>query len=171
MTSHQTLLFIDFEASSLAEHSWPIEIGLAHLTDDLEVVSEAKLNRPHPTWPENAWSPQSAAVHGVPRDTLNIADPAADVARWTLGQIRNRHLVSDAPPFDRHWLARLLETVSDYPVPAIIDFDALAFTTFTGLALDKVYEILARTHVPHRAAKDAARLAKAWRAGVKITGK
>lgn len=64
-------IFIDFEASSLSEQSWPIEVGLARL-EGKRVVIESKLIRPRPDWSEFDWNEKSAAVHGIPRSDLEV---------------------------------------------------------------------------------------------------
>ncbi len=55
---------LDFEASSLSQKSWPIEIGLAWL-DGGEVQTWSTLIRPEQDWNLSDWAPQSAAVHGI----------------------------------------------------------------------------------------------------------
>jgi DNA polymerase III epsilon subunit-like protein len=66
---------IDIEASSLATNSSPIEIGVAWISD-MEIKVRASLIRPRPAWSQSAWSPQSAAIHGVPRAALEAAPDA-----------------------------------------------------------------------------------------------
>lgn len=102
-------IFIDFEASSLSITSWPIEVGIAK-ADDGQVVVESKLIRPVRGWSEDDWSPESEAVHGIPRSALDDAEPAADVAKWLLKKLNGQVVVSDAPEFDQMWLDRLLQT-------------------------------------------------------------
>jgi len=72
-------IFNDFEASSLGEDSWPVEIGVAWLDGDAIMV-RSSLIRPHPDWPESAWSPESARIHAIARDALEAAPMAETVA-------------------------------------------------------------------------------------------
>lgn len=72
-------IFNDFEASSLGEDSWPVEIGVAWLDGDAIMV-RSSLIRPHPDWPESAWSPESARIHAIARDAPEAAPMAETVA-------------------------------------------------------------------------------------------
>lgn len=159
------LLFIDFEASSLDQDSWPIEIGFAWLESD-EIRSIGKLIRPEPTWPQSTWSRASAAIHKIPRAALNDADPAADVAHWAIDLIGDQTLVSDAPAFDQYWLDRLLETAPGLPRPEIVDFDAVAGYRFRFPAIARVFARLDNSPTKHRAEADARKLAEAWQVGL-----
>ncbi|WP_124110809.1 exonuclease domain-containing protein [Palleronia sp. THAF1] len=171
------IIFIDFEASSLAPNSWPIEIGLSWIEPDGSITSVGKLIRPAPTWPETAWSDKSAAVHRIPRSDLDGAEPAETVARWAVEAIGDAQLIADAPRFDQHWLDRLLTTMEDAPKLQIEDFHQVAWTAFTddgnpiSAALDAVYEKRERRRTSHRAAKDAADLAHSWRSGLHVLGR
>ncbi|QPH55658.1 hypothetical protein [Pontivivens ytuae] len=164
------LLFIDFEASSLSDRSWPIEIGFAWIGVDEAVHSTGRLIRPDPSWDEADWSPASAAVHGIPRPALAIAMPAAEVADWAREMIGEAVLLSDAPTFDQRWLDRLLAAGGISEGPKIHDLDAAAADTFSARSLDEegailaFYKALDRTPHPHRAEADARGLAEAWAA-------
>lgn len=50
------ITFLDFEASSLAPDSWPIEVGLSWIDHNLQVQTYHSLIQPVPEWPEHAWS-------------------------------------------------------------------------------------------------------------------
>lgn len=96
--------FIDFEASSLAPDSYPIEVAWsdgdgrfeAHLIDPSSV----------PAWID--WSDAAQAVHGIRRDTLLVEgrDPG-----WVCDRLSadagGQTLYSDAAEFDRAWLLEL----------------------------------------------------------------
>ena len=109
------VIFIDFEASSLSQSSWPIEAGIARIEPDGRIVAEARLIRPHADWPEDDWSAVSAHVHNIPRAALDAAEPAEAVARWLIYRIGRTTPVSDAPEFDQRWLDRLTATVGGAP--------------------------------------------------------
>ncbi len=161
-------VFIDFEASSLSQFSWPIEVGIAWL-EGKRVVSESKLIHPRPEWPEDDWNPVSEEVHGIPRADLDGANSADDVVSWLLEAIAGRTLVSDAPEFDQRWLDRLLGG----PGPQIDDFDRVLWMAFSHEdgtiapgRLNKAYKNRLTRQTIHRAGDDAAGLCYAWRAGL-----
>ena len=157
-------VFVDFEASGLAPDNWPIEAGVA-FTDGGEVRSAARLIRPHEEWPMSAWSAESALVHGISLAALERADPAPEVARWLTARIEGRAVVSDSPPHDGRWMARLLATAPGLVMPRVHDFDVLVAARCTLEQAKRVYGVLDREPTPHRADADAARLARAWLAG------
>lgn len=160
-----SLLFLDFEASSLAADSWPVEIGLSSVS--LEGVETwASLIRPRPTWSMDAWNPHSALIHGIPRTELDAAPSADEVATMALSRMEGKILVSDAPEFEVRWLHRLLEGRVVEGIK-IADFDHIAARRFESRTLDWVYEGLERRRAPHRAGPDSARLAGAWHDGLR----
>lgn len=153
---------LDFEASSLSENSWPIEVGLSWLEGG-EVRTWSRLIRPASEWNLADWSPNSAVVHGIPLEDLEDAPDACKVTKELLTQLGGRRLVSDAPEFETRWLSRLVKAVPLGATPAIKDYHQVSFANFSGLALDMLYEALERRPAPHRAGPDSARLANAWR--------
>lgn len=163
---NQKIAFLDFEASSLSNVSWPIEIGLSWI-ESAAIRTWSSLIRPHATWDPNDWSPQSAKVHRIPCATVSQAPEANDVLTQLLTISTNTTVISDAPKFDQRLLDRLMGLQMDLPLTAIEDFHHAAFSTFDGYALDIVYETLERRRAPHRAGPDSARLAHAWHAGLR----
>lgn len=166
-------VFIDFEASSLAPKSWPIEVGIAWV-DNGRVVAEAKLICPEPTWSMDDWHPASEKVHGIPRSALNEAETAESVAMWLRGKLQGKHIVSDAPEFDQRWLDSLMQSIGGAPDITLDDFDRAVWWAFSEMdgqiapgRLHDVYSHLANETTVHRACDDAAKLARAWLAGIK----
>ncbi|MEH6505987.1 MAG: hypothetical protein V7786_06870 [Sulfitobacter litoralis] len=159
---------LDFEASSLSENSWPIEVGLSWLVAG-EVRTWSGLIRPAIEWKLADWSPHSAVVHGIPIEDLADAPHARDIARGLLEQLGGRTLVSDAPEFESRWLSRLMKAALMDVTPAIEDYHRVSFANFSGLALDMLYEALERRPVPHRAGPDSARLVHAWRTALQYS--
>ncbi len=161
-------VFVDFEASSLSQRSWPIEVGLSWL-EGRRVIVESKLIRPRSEWPEDDWSAKSEAVHGIPRCDLNHAEAADDVVSWLRNVVRGRVLASDAPEFDQRWLNRLLGNSTG---GNIRDFDQLAWWAFSDEGvlnpgkLHRVYRAMTKQRTAHRAGPDAQNLCYAWRAGI-----
>lgn len=153
------IIFVDVEASGPAADSGPLELGAAWISDNVVKV-RSSLIRPRPSWPLSAWSPQSAAVHGVPLDALASA-PEADEVAETFGELfAGSILVSDAPQYDQRWFDKLFGSRG----PQLRDFHHEAASRFgpNSNALDRLNETLARSPAPHRAGPDARRLARAW---------
>jgi DNA polymerase III subunit epsilon len=158
----ETVIFLDFEASSLFQDSWPIEIGLARLEEGMRVFSEAKLIFPHADWPMTAWSPASQAVHGIPFENLTSALPAAEVAAWALARLEGRVVLSDNPAWERKWLDRLLAVIGRAGAVPVLPYFGWVEAKLDPHRLDWLHEHLARRKPPHRAGPDAARLAEAY---------
>lgn len=96
-------VFLDFEASSLADDSYPIEIGWA--TEDGSC--EGHLIRPAPSWTD--WDPAAEAVHGLPRERLRGAgEPHDQVAHRVLEALGPHELFASAPSWDGKWMSVLL---------------------------------------------------------------
>jgi hypothetical protein len=160
--------FLDFEASSLAANSWPIEIGIARIVNRV-VVSDSQLIRPHPSWEEEGWSPASAEIHGLSRARLEAEGThASEVATWF--KQRNIGLaITDNPEFEQRWLIRLLATNPPFPVVQLLDFDSYVRMSLPDkAAVSRVYRALEQHGpAPHRAGPDAERLARAWLNGTR----
>ena len=160
-TAVKKFAILDFEASSLSEASWPIEIGLSWLEHG-EVRTWSSLIHPASCWPIDDWSPQSASVHGISLSVLENAPLATEVAETFFEVLENRSLVSDAPELETRWLDRLLRAAGRSENLSVEDFDGASFAMFDGYALDLVYETIERRPAPHRAGPDTARLARGW---------
>lgn len=158
---------LDFEASSLSAHSWPIEVGISWI-EEKQVKTWSSLIRPHPDWDISDWSPQSEAVHRIPLLDLQTAPPAAEVASELLTLASGLILTSDAPEFELHWLSRLFDAGGFAPASDIESFHAVSFGLYTGFALDMLYETLELTKAPHRAGPDSARLAAGWLRAIEV---
>jgi hypothetical protein len=96
-------VFLDFEASSLSDGSFPIEV--AWVFEDGR--SETHLIRPAPDW--TVWDPQAEAIHRIGREQLVEEGAAhADVAARMLDQLSGHALYVTAPSWDGQWLSLLL---------------------------------------------------------------
>lgn len=157
----ENFAILDFEASSLSLESWPIEIGLSWI-DKGAVQTWSSLISPAATWDMNDWSHLSAAVHKIEFSSIAGAPSVQVVSQAFLKTLAGRHLVSDAPEFETHWLTRLLHAGGYDEVPSIESFEHISFALYSGYALDMLYETLERRAAPHRAGPDSARLAKSW---------
>lgn len=96
-------VFIDFEASSLAKASYPIEVGWVFE----DGRSEGHLIRPAPSWID--WDEGAEAIHGISRETL-VRDgvPHDVVARRMVDALSGHDLFASAPSWDGKWLSALL---------------------------------------------------------------
>ena len=162
------IAFLDFEASGLDAEGWPIEVGLCWIDGNLDIQTFDSLIRPVPEWPEHAWSPASAAVHGIPRRDLDDAPDATTVIQNLLHALDGRIALSDAPEFDQVWLDTLFAASDFTDAFRLRDFDGVTMAAFPSRALDALYEYLHRKKAPHRAGPDSRRLASAWCAGLKF---
>lgn len=95
--------FLDFEASSLSDGSYPIEAGWV-LEDG---TGEAHLIRPAPGWTD--WDARAAAVHGITREQLQQeGEPHGAVCDRLLALFEQCTVLASAPSWDGHWLSMLL---------------------------------------------------------------
>jgi len=96
-------VFLDFEASSLGDHSYPIEVGWA----GEDGSSEAHLIRPAPTWTD--WDATAEAIHHLSREQVVAeGEPYDAVARRTLDALRPHDVYVSAPSWDGKWMSVLL---------------------------------------------------------------
>ncbi|TAV52920.1 3'-5' exonuclease [Rhizobium leguminosarum] len=97
-------IFLDFEASSLTESSFPIEI--AWVFEDGR--SRTFLIRPAPRW--TGWSRKSEAIHGISRQTLMAeGTEISEIVNEMIGTLSGKDLVASAPWWDGKWLGDLLQ--------------------------------------------------------------
>jgi len=89
------------------------------------------------------------------------------VANELLAALSGRTALSDAPPFERHWLDRLCISADVTDHVSLMDFHAITGHNFSSVALDFLYERLERITAPHRAGPDSARFARGWLAGMR----
>ena len=96
-------VFLDFEASSLSDSSYPVEVGWV-----CEDGREAEhLIRPAPDWTE--WDAAAEAVHGITREQLLREGTPVDVVCDRLVEVFEGNVVhASAPSWDGHWLSMLL---------------------------------------------------------------
>jgi hypothetical protein len=96
-------VFLDFEASSLGKHGFPIEVAWVFETGE----AETHLIRPAEGWTE--WAAEAEAVHGIPRGKLDREGrPAEEVASRAIEVLTGHRLYASAPSWDGQWLSKLL---------------------------------------------------------------
>jgi hypothetical protein len=97
------IVFLDFEASSLSDDSYPIEVGWV-FEDGL---SETHLIRPAAAWTD--WDEAAEAIHGISRERLAAeGEPHEAVARRILEALSEHEVFVTAPSWDGKWLSVLL---------------------------------------------------------------
>jgi len=97
------LAFLDFEASSLGDNSYPIEVGWVWA----DGRGEAHLIRPAPRWTD--WDMQAQKIHGIPRAELEAkGEDHAAVAARMIDVLTGHELCASAPSWDGKWLSALL---------------------------------------------------------------
>ncbi|ROT97829.1 exonuclease domain-containing protein [Histidinibacterium lentulum] len=163
MGDHRRFIFIDFEASSLSEDSWPIEVGLASLAGS-RIRTWSSLIRPEESWPMAAWSDRSQQVHKISLEQLNDVPSAGEVARQLIERAGDAILISDAPTFDQAWLDRLLDVLPECERARlkIAPEDVLLSDPRVHTAAYLRHRWEHRDGAAHRAAADARRLAQAF---------
>jgi DNA polymerase III epsilon subunit-like protein len=161
------IIFIDFEACSLSDDSWPIEVGIAWIDEKGKLRSSAKLIKPHTSWPADVWSERSEKIHGISREQLEVAEEAEDVARWLVGQIGDACVLSDAAEYDGRWMRCLLAAIDRDGDFEVLFIQERARSRFEQAAMSMFYKAHANGRSLHRAGEDALDLAQAWRAALK----
>jgi len=117
------IYFLDFEASSLSESSFPIEIAWI----DQDGRSESHLIRPANTWLEDGcpgWSAVSEKVHGISLQRLMAeGHPVTDVALRVVEVLsaEGALVYSDAPEWDATWLEKLLVAAGSKTIIEVLD--------------------------------------------------
>lgn len=106
------LVFLDFEASSLAKRSYPIEVGWVFE----DGASAEYLIRPAPEWTD--WDDEAARIHGIARVELAEATPHEEVARAMVDRLGAHDIFASAPSWDGKWLSALLRAAG-YPRHAL----------------------------------------------------
>jgi hypothetical protein len=169
------LVFLDFEASSLSDDSYPIEVGWVFADGH---GAENWLIRPAPAWTD--WDASAEAVHGLSRRRL-MADGASHetVAQRMIEVLGGHDLCASAPSWDGKWLSVLLRGAG-LPRHALRlrDSDdahleaartALAASTpaemledAAAAAVDRAQARLAGESIAHRALADAELERRIW---------
>lgn len=167
--NEQMPCFIDFEASSLSDHSYPIEVAWSMPDGSIE----SHLIKPAWDWTE--WSEAAEKIHGISRKQLQDKGEFA----WIVAERMNERLSGiakiiycDAPAFDGFWLQRLFEHHRDEPAFRLAHAeDDLLSKTFDPNDLVKYKSAARRVCSPaHRAAADVAYLIELYRL-VRTAGK
>ena len=96
-------VFLDFEASSLSDRGYPVEVAWVFQ----DGRSESHLIAPAPAWDD--WDSASEAIHGIGRETLVAeGEPHHAVAHRLVEALTGFDLFASAPSWDGKWLSALL---------------------------------------------------------------
>lgn len=166
-------VFLDFEASSLADDSYPIEVGWVF--EDGAV--ESHLIRPNPDWLD--WDDEAQALHGISREQLLREGASAQAVANRILQTLSAHRVyASAPSWDGKWLSvllrggglprhamRLIDTAEAHREAVAEVFLGGPAQDIEGLARRLADAALAGFEAPprHRALDDAQRELALWR--------
>jgi hypothetical protein len=156
------LVTIDFEASGLGEHTYPIEVGIAQWgSPNQQIVVWSSLIRPTDDWLRHRqWHSSSKEIHGLTRKDLLEGSSPLEVLEQMNSFIGERPAFCDGGEHDLRWLRHLAQAAQVRPTFSLADWDAL------GGALDasqyaRMIQWLDHQNVRHRAGDDAERLLKA----------
>lgn len=177
MTDHQTTqeaappAFLDFEASSLASASYPIEVAWSLPDGSIEshLISPASIAR----WTD--WSPKAERLHGLSRaQLLTEGQSPAWICRRLNEQLAGQMVYTDAPDYDRTWLDELfaacwagapnftLASADELLIGMLVQRFANRADAVRGLAAIK-NEVRQRLQQRHRARWDVDYLVELWR--------
>ncbi|MBB3348380.1 transcriptional regulator [Sphingomonas sp. BK069] len=96
-------VFLDFEASSLADRSYPVEVAWVFQ----DGRGESHLIAPAPGWTD--WDEAAERIHGISRATLEAEGEPHDVVAERMVEVLSEHdLFASAPSWDGKWLSVLL---------------------------------------------------------------
>lgn len=175
--------FLDFEASSLSDASYPVEV--AWIFEDGQ--TESHLIRPAIGWTD--WDAKAERIHGISRDTLQAdGEPSDEVARRLVEALSGHRLFASAPSWDGKWMSVLIRSAG-FPRHAL-RLQATQIAQIEGIAevlgeqlpeaalsaatrsiLASVTEQKALFRVDHRALADARMELWAFARSIKLAGR
>ncbi|MDY6947270.1 MAG: hypothetical protein SXG53_16285 [Pseudomonadota bacterium] len=161
---------IDFEASSLDDGTYPIEVGVARWTSpDRPIESWSSLISPPSDWTRyGSWSTRSVGIHGISRDELTRGLQPDEVMRHLNTILGKDMAYCDGGAFDRHWLAMLQHAAGRTATFDLGDF-AMLTLKLPHAGHQRLSSWLQASPPPHRARQDAERLIKAMARGMGVT--
>lgn len=97
-------IILDFEASSLNNKSYPIEVAW----NNSDGAIEDHLIIPHPEWTD--WDSRAQEIHKISREQLhNNGSSGLDIAQRMNYCLSGKTIYSDAPAYERYWNSRLFK--------------------------------------------------------------
>jgi DNA polymerase-3 subunit epsilon len=165
------LAVIDFEASSLDQDSYPIEVGLALWPAPGEpILGWSALIRPAGDWTRHGhWSPASGKVHGIRGSDILAHGQSPEQVAAALNAALGPGAVAwcDGGPYDAHWAGALFKAGGIKPLFALGDWHRLAAMLGTE-GRERALAWLDRAPTRHRARGDAEQLLLALAHGAEI---
>lgn len=163
MDEKKKICIVDFEASSLSQGSYPIQIGWG-FPETGEVFSH--LIKPANDWTLEFWDEKSASIHNISYKTLlDYGESCETVLNDFMSSIKNAFCYSDAPPFDQYWLYKLMEGAGQ-PVQEIPFYkiqDAVAIKYNDSKYYYRIKEQVQRIHpATHHADQDVKHMMEIW---------
>lgn len=165
------IVSLDFEASSLCEASYPIEVGLAIWTaPDAPIRSWSTLIAPTPYWIRTGvWSEKSATVHNIPRASLHSGMHPTHAVRAVNDLIGIGGIaLTDGGKHDRHWLLSLEGESSDPIGFALASWDII-LPHLSPEQIMRYCEFEPLSPVTHRAGPDAVLNIRSFASALGIT--
>ncbi|GGF74608.1 hypothetical protein GCM10007301_38090 [Azorhizobium oxalatiphilum] len=158
---------IDFEASSLEDGSYPIEVGIAvWLDENAPVAVWSTLIRPTDDWRRfGHWSLASRRVHGITMSELADGMSALEVAKFLNEKLGGGIVWCDGGPYDVHWQRALFGAASIKPNFALGNWAGL-LRTLPERCRERALAALEEAPPRHRAGADAEQLIKALAVGL-----
>jgi hypothetical protein len=158
------IVFLDIEASGLGDGCYPIEIGVVHAAG---LTGWSALIRPPKVWRDGGvWDCLAADIHGIGQTQLDTEGwDVMDVARALNETLDGKAVFSDAPEFDRHWIAMLFDETDMEPAFHLRSATMLINRAPALVAVDAPVPVAAAEPPPpsrHRARDDALALARAF---------
>ena len=165
------IVTIDFEASSLEQDGYPIEVGLAvWFSLDQPMLGWSTLIRPIRDWTSNGhWSVASAKVHGIRGGDLGAHGREPGVIAAALNEVMGTGTVAwcDGGPYDAHWMAALFKAGKLKPTFTLGDWDRLV-GRLDQAGRERAWTWLERAPSRHRARQDAEALLLALMEGIGV---
>lgn len=170
MTLSWPVRIIDFEASSLEEGSYPIEVGVAVWPrKDAPITVWSTLIRPIDDWRRfGHWSLASRRVHGIAMSELAAGMAAQDVAALLNEELGSGLVWCDGGPYDAYWLRTLFGVSNLKPTFALGNWSALLLG-LPDAHRENAMAALEAAPPRHRAGADAEQLMRALEAGIAAT--
>ncbi len=155
------LTVIDFEASSLDQDGYPIEVGLALWPGpDEAIFGWSTLVQPVGEWSRHGhWSPKSAKVHGIlGRDLLANGQSVGRVAA-ALNEALGTATIAwcDGDAYDVHWTGALFKAADTTPLFVLGDWHRLTAMLSPAMR-ERGLRWLEQAPTRHRAREDAEQL-------------
>lgn len=164
------IAIVDFEASSLEDQSYPIEVGVATWSGAAKPIHIwSSLIEPTSEWVRDGiWTWEAQQIHGItPHDLIGAPKPRAVVDQLIRRMGASTSALSDNPTWDAGWLERLSDAAG---MPAPFGFSRYSdhLIGMTSDDFERAVKHSENTPRPHRAADDALRLMTTFAVGIGI---